>query len=850
MAAAAAGPARRRRPEREEAAEPPPSPTGSPKSAGSGPGLARRLLGFELRELTRWQRFVRLLHRPQDPAALGAFRAAFGLLMALDVPQERGLGHLDQRYLDGLEVCRFPLLPFLAPLPLDWMYLLYTVMFLGALGIMLGCCYRLSCVAFLCPYWYLLLLDKTSWNNHSYLYGLLGFQLALLGADRYGSVDGLFRPQKRNAHVPLWNYALLRAQVFIVYFIAGLKKLDADWVGGFSMGTLARHWLFAPFRLVLSEELTSRLVVHGGGLLLDLSAGFLLFFDATRPLALVFVTYFHCMNSQLFSIGLQQLDQRALRLLVGHDGALPLPPARQDHLQGRAHRGGGLPETRGVHAEPPLAGPRRHAEAVLGLPEPAAAALQRQPAPDLLRRLGVHQRALPAEARGPPGGPGPCPLVPVDPHAVAAPAARGPVAVAAAAAGAGGAAGRTHGHRVHRRLPRPAPGELCERGPGQHEPAGAAGAGAGGAGGAAAEPLSAGGRGHAAAGGAVPQGAHGVPRALVLHVPVREHHGAGAGAEADAAAGAAGARAQRHRTVPAAPRAASPAGGAPARGGPPGPAGVAAPAAGAAPAAPRAPGQPCPAPAALPPQEVLPLPPQCPDDADRAAEPGAGPPGPGAPGTGGGLRQLARRGGGGSARGRWGGPEGPRALNTPNKCSFVSQKCSRASVSPGAPDSFPTLCAPFPPSLSHVPFLLPPPHLPLCLFPLTPCFPRAHFPHIPFPFPRYSPKPQFPPHLLPQCSFLPLSPHSSTCSPTHFLPLYSPTSHLPSYPNFSICSASVPKIPQSSPRVPHTLEVAPSNPSLLLRFFSFFFEFIFFLDSVDQNIRTKPPENSKTKRKK
>lgn len=33
-----------------------------------------------------------------------------------------------------------------------------------------------------------------------------------------------------------------------MYFIAGLKKLDADWVGGFSMGTLARHWLFAPFR--------------------------------------------------------------------------------------------------------------------------------------------------------------------------------------------------------------------------------------------------------------------------------------------------------------------------------------------------------------------------------------------------------------------------------------------------------------------------------------------------------------------------------------------------------------------------------------------------------------------------
>ncbi|XP_053944749.1 vitamin K-dependent gamma-carboxylase, partial [Cuculus canorus] len=300
------GSARRRRPERgeEAAAVGGRVPASRPAGKSTGTGRAERLLGFELRDLTRWHRFVRLLHRPTDPAALGAFRGAFGLLMALDVPQERGLGHLDQRFLDGLEVCRFPLLPFLRPLPLDWMYLLYTVMFLGALGIMVGCCYRLSCAAFLGPYWYLLLLDKTSWNNHSYLYGLLAFQLALLGADRYGSVDGLLRPQKRNAHIPLWNYTLLRAQIFIVYFIAGLKKLDADWVCGYSMGSLARHWLFAPFKLLLSEELTNLLVVHGGGLLLDLSAGFLLFFDASRPFGLILVTYFHCMNSQLFSIGM------------------------------------------------------------------------------------------------------------------------------------------------------------------------------------------------------------------------------------------------------------------------------------------------------------------------------------------------------------------------------------------------------------------------------------------------------------------------------------------------------------------------------------------------------------------
>ncbi|XP_047637590.1 vitamin K-dependent gamma-carboxylase isoform X2 [Phacochoerus africanus] len=273
--------------------------SGPPQSSRMG-----KLLGFEWTDVSSWGRLVTLLNRPTDPASLAVFRFLFGLLMVLDIPQERGLSSLDRRYLDGLEVCRFPLLDALQPLPLDWMYLVYTIMFLGALGMMLGLCYRISCVLFLLPYWYVFLLDKTSWNNHSYLYGLLAFQLTFVDANRYWSVDGLLSSRKRNAHVPLWNYAVLRGQIFIVYFIAGVKKLDADWVEGYSMEYLSRHWLFSPFKLVLSEEMTSLLVVHWCGLLLDLSAGFLLFFDATRSIGLLFVSYFHCMNSQLFSIGM------------------------------------------------------------------------------------------------------------------------------------------------------------------------------------------------------------------------------------------------------------------------------------------------------------------------------------------------------------------------------------------------------------------------------------------------------------------------------------------------------------------------------------------------------------------
>lgn len=55
----------------------------------------------------------------------------------------------------------------------------------GAVGIMLGCFYRLSCLMFISTYWYIFFLDKTAWNNHSYLYGLIGFQLTFMDANRY-----------------------------------------------------------------------------------------------------------------------------------------------------------------------------------------------------------------------------------------------------------------------------------------------------------------------------------------------------------------------------------------------------------------------------------------------------------------------------------------------------------------------------------------------------------------------------------------------------------------------------------------------------------------------------------------
>ena len=77
-----------------------------------------------------------------------------------------------------------------------------------------------------------------------------------------------------------------------------------DWMTGYSMTGLSRQWVFDPFRSFLSDETIDLVLVHIGGLMFDLSEGFLLIFDKTRPIGIFFGAMFHGMNSQMFHIGM------------------------------------------------------------------------------------------------------------------------------------------------------------------------------------------------------------------------------------------------------------------------------------------------------------------------------------------------------------------------------------------------------------------------------------------------------------------------------------------------------------------------------------------------------------------
>ena len=107
--------------------------------------------------------------------------------------------------------------------------------------------------------------------------------------------DKSFALSATNEKIPAWNYYIIRLQLFILYFYAGLKKTEEDWLLGYSMGKLSKQWVFDPIRFIgFSDDFINKYVIHLGGFMIDLTTGPMLLFDLTRPIAILQVNFkFH-----------------------------------------------------------------------------------------------------------------------------------------------------------------------------------------------------------------------------------------------------------------------------------------------------------------------------------------------------------------------------------------------------------------------------------------------------------------------------------------------------------------------------------------------------------------------------
>jgi vitamin K-dependent gamma-carboxylase len=206
-------------------------------------------------------------------------------------------------------------MPWARPLPEPWTTAVFVLLGIASVLVIAGIAYRLGAITVFVTFCYVNLMDASVYLNHFYLECLVALLMVFVPADRRYAVRWKRGSESGLSQVPGWTIGLFRAQVFLVYFYAGLAKLNPDWLAGEPL----RRWLPHPtsaqmldplmgpsamgeFRHWLGQEGTV-LAIGYAGLLFDLSIGFLLIWRPTRAIAFVIAVMFHVANFILFDIG-------------------------------------------------------------------------------------------------------------------------------------------------------------------------------------------------------------------------------------------------------------------------------------------------------------------------------------------------------------------------------------------------------------------------------------------------------------------------------------------------------------------------------------------------------------------
>ena len=260
--------------------------------------------------------------------------------VALLLPHEAAItyGTPLEHYYTGADL-RFHMpyegLEWLPMLPAQWMYALVGILILAGVSMAAGLCYRVSSatVFLVWAYFFAVESTRTYWQSHYYIELLTTFLLVWMPAANRWSLDRLIQTRRERAQsngndverevdrpaagrhepmpgtVPFWTIFLLRGQLVIAYFYAGVAKLSKDWLLDAApvRWFLADHGVLTPYAKFLSPEQLEfgNRIVHSEGLayflsytgaVFDLVIGFLLLWRRTRIFGLILMLIFHASN--------------------------------------------------------------------------------------------------------------------------------------------------------------------------------------------------------------------------------------------------------------------------------------------------------------------------------------------------------------------------------------------------------------------------------------------------------------------------------------------------------------------------------------------------------------------------
>lgn len=274
------------------------------RSATRGPSTIERMSSSRS-ELSGTSLWYRLTAVPVDVASIAAFRIGFGLLMCVGLVRFMAQGWVEKLYVEPTYFFKFPgffWVPVWEPLGL---YLHLGGLAVLAALVALGLFYRVAIVGFTLGFTCLQLLDVTNYLNHYVLVVWLGVLLSIIPAHGAWSLDARLRPSVQRSTVPAWMLNILRFQVAVVYFNAGLAKLGSDWLLHAQPLTI---WLRARTELPLLGPLfevpLTAYVMSWAGFLYDLTIAGWLLYRPTRPWAYLAVLAFHGVTWALFDIGM------------------------------------------------------------------------------------------------------------------------------------------------------------------------------------------------------------------------------------------------------------------------------------------------------------------------------------------------------------------------------------------------------------------------------------------------------------------------------------------------------------------------------------------------------------------
>ncbi len=236
-------------------------------------------------------------------APLAAFRILFGLLMFGSIVRFWINGWIEKLYIEPQ--FHFHYLGFeMIDVPGGWTYLLFALCGVAAFFMAIGYKYHFSSLLFFLSITYIELMDKTTYLNHYYFISVLSFILLFLPANRYFSVDAYQNSELRTQFIPRWNIDIIKLMLGIVYFYAGIAKLNADWM----LDALPLSiWLPSHIDLPIIGSFLDKRWVHylfsWSGAIYDIVIPFLLLIPRTRILAFGLVVVFHVLTRILFPIG-------------------------------------------------------------------------------------------------------------------------------------------------------------------------------------------------------------------------------------------------------------------------------------------------------------------------------------------------------------------------------------------------------------------------------------------------------------------------------------------------------------------------------------------------------------------